>query len=93
MFAIGASRWAGISKLVEEAGEVGQVCGKLIATYGEIQHWDGSCLRDRLEEEMGDVLAAIDFVLAVNPLEGLRREVVEARRAQKLALFWKWHRG
>lgn len=89
MFAIGAERWAGISKLVEEAGEVVQVCGKLFATYGEIAHWEGSDLRTRLEEEIGDVLAAVEFVIEKNPI--LSREKIQVRRAEKLALFRTWH--
>lgn len=45
-FAIGAQEWPGISKLIEEAGEVQQVCGKLLATYGETKHWDKSDLKE-----------------------------------------------
>jgi hypothetical protein len=52
MFAIGDKEWPGISKLVEEAGEVGQVCGKLIGSGGETAHFDGSNLRARLSEEL-----------------------------------------
>lgn len=89
LFAIGAERWAGISKLMEEAGEVVQVCGKLLATYGDVKHWH---LGERLEEELGDVLAAVDFVLDVNSTV-LRRQAVETRRAAKLELFRQWHRG
>ena len=41
MFAIGDKKWPGISKLVEEAGEVTQVAGKLMGSGGDILHWDG----------------------------------------------------
>ena len=88
-FAIGADRWPGISKLMEETAEVVQVCSKLLATYGDVMHWDGSNLRDRLEEELGDALAAIDFVLMLCPLDAQR---VMERRASKLKLFQQWHR-
>lgn len=74
---------------MEEAGEVVQVCGKLLATYGEAHHWEGSNLRDRLEEELGDVLGAIDFVIEHNTM--LRADVIAARRAVKLELFKLWH--
>jgi NTP pyrophosphatase (non-canonical NTP hydrolase) len=91
IFSIGSTRWAGISKLVEEAGEVIQVCGKLMGTNGEVEHWDGSNLRQRLEEEIGDVLAAVDFVLEQNP--GLNATGIAKRRASKLELFRQWQAG
>lgn len=88
-FAIGSETWPGTSKLIEEMGELGQVLGKLIATGGETEHWDGSDLRRRSEEEAGDVLAALEFFVETN---GLRLHVIDARFARKLALFRQWHR-
>lgn len=88
MFAIGSPRWPGIAKLDEEAGEVLQVIGKLMGTGGETNHWDGTDLQARLIEEIGDVLAACEFVVSVNHLD---HESVNARRAEKLALFYRWH--
>lgn len=87
-FAIGSKLWAGLSKLIEEAGEVTQVCGKLLATGGNPEHWDGSNLRLRLEEEIADLTAACDFVRQVN---GLDQERIASRVQEKLALFKKWH--
>lgn len=87
-FNIGSKKWPGLSKLIEEAGEVQQVCGKLIATDGEIQHWDGSNLKVRLEEEIGDVLAACKFVERHCALDA---GAIAIRRAQKLAMFVGWH--
>jgi len=89
MFFIGAKEWPGISKLVEEIGEVGQVCGKLMGAQGEVEHWDGSNLQDELINEMGDVLAAIQFVTAYCDLDP---RLVAQRADMKLALFEKWHR-
>ncbi len=88
LFAIGAERWPGISKLLEEAGEVVQVGGKLLATYGEVQHWDGSNLQDRLTDELGDLLAAIDFVVMLCKLDAAR---IMRQRAEKLDQFLAWH--
>ena len=90
MFAIGAATWGGISKLTEECGEVVQVCGKLLGSFGNPMHFDGTDLRDRLESELGDLLAAIDFVLFVN-VGRLDAARVEARRRVKLATFMEWH--
>lgn len=90
-FAIGGSVWPGLSKLTEECGEVGQVIGKLMGTGGATNHWDGSDLAVRLTEEMGDVLAAIEFVTMMNP-QHVNAVAMDDRRIKKLALFEKWHR-
>lgn len=89
MFAIGDKDWPGLSKLAEECAEVGQVVGKLMGTRGLVHHWDGTKLDDRLIEEMGDVKAAIDFVLAHCQLSGT---AVERRRQEKNRLFEAWHK-
>jgi hypothetical protein len=85
-FAIGSAVWPGGAKLAEEAGELVQVLGKLLA-YPYDPHPDGSDLRERLIEELGDVQAAIAFFATVN---GLRREV-DARASKKLDRFHGWH--
>lgn len=90
MFAIGSSRWPGISKLVEELGELGQVAGKLMGSRGRIMHWDGSNLRERMQEEMGDVLAAISFVTEKCDLDDAK--ITERARA-KYITFCGWHDG
>lgn len=76
--------WLGIGKLGEEAGEVNQLVGKAIAfPIGE--HPDGKGpVRDRFIEELGDLLAAIDYFIEMNPLEN---EEIQARRLRKLAYF------
>ena len=86
-FSIGSDVWPGISKLIEEAGEVTQVCGKLIAIAGESEHWDGTNLRERLENELADLTAAIEFVVGRNRLDATR---MNARATEKLRLFMKW---
>jgi len=88
-FAIGSALWAGMSKLLEEMGEVQQVLGKIIATGGKPVHWDGTNLNGRLESELGDLLAAIGFFLHANP--HLDEDRIEERRLLKTALFKKWH--
>lgn len=89
-FAFGSKVWPGVAKLVEELGENGQVLGKLMMTGGEHEHWDGSNLSNRLELELGDLLAAIEFVMKHNA--SLDRVIIVARKAEKLALFEKWHK-
>lgn len=89
-FAIGQKEWPGIAKLIEECGEVIQICGKLIATGGRTDHWSGLDLREELEDEMADVRAAIEFVMAYSNLD-VRR--IQDRAKMKYHLFEKWHDG
>ena len=86
-FSIGGELWPGISKLIEECGEVIQVCGKLIGSHGDINHWDGTNLKERLEIELADLLAAISFVIPHNNLDPMS---IEERRKQKIDLFYEW---
>ena len=87
-FSIGSNVWPGISKLIEECGETVQVCGKLLGSRGQVAHWDGSDLKERLEEEIADLLAAIDFV---SIRCGLNSAAIIDRRVRKKVLFDQWH--
>lgn len=79
---------AGVAKLIEECGELQQVLGKKLAWWDTDQpHWDGSILRDRMADEMGDVLAAIWFV--ADQL-GLDKVKIGARQSAKTMLFGDW---
>ena len=89
-FAIGGNVWPGISKLIEEAGEVGQVAGKLIATGGQAAHWDGTDLKDRLQDEIADLMAASSFVIDHNDLNA---GYIQRRAGLKRSTFESWHRG
>jgi NTP pyrophosphatase (non-canonical NTP hydrolase) len=86
-FSIGSDLWPGTSKLIEEMGELTQVLGKLIAIHGATDHWDGSDLRARLHEELGDVRAALSFFTIMNELD---HDTLNAREAEKLRLFYGW---
>jgi NTP pyrophosphatase (non-canonical NTP hydrolase) len=88
MFAIGDQEWAGISKVIEECGEVLQVIGKLVAVHGEERHWNSKNLHQDLEDEIADLLAAITFARETNCLDGER---FDQRVAKKLARFRAWH--
>lgn len=89
-FSIGSTIWPGLSKLIEEAGEVVQVAGKLLGTGGAFDHWDGTNLKVRLEEEMADVIAACYFVQEAC---GLDVEFIRERVIKKLIRFREWHAG
>lgn len=78
----------GLSKLIEETGELQQVCGKLLA-YPEGIHPDGKpLLFTRLEEELADVFAAAYFVMATFELNDKN---INERCAAKLSTYTQWH--
>lgn len=86
-----AMRQHGLAKLSEECGELIQVAGKMIQ-YPDLQllednHPDGTNLRDRLHDEMGDVLAACYYVAR---RLGLDQSRILRRREEKNKLFEKW---
>jgi NTP pyrophosphatase (non-canonical NTP hydrolase) len=87
MFAIGDKEWPGISKLVEESGEVQQIIGKLMGTRGKTEHWNVADLKSALEDEMADLSAAIEFVSVLNDFDMAK---FYARAQTKLLLFYKW---
>lgn len=80
---------AGVAKLIEECGELQQVLGKKLAWWDtEEPHWDGTVLNRRIEQEMGDVLAAIMFVQVQL---GLDYQAIRERDHAKWNLFQTWH--
>jgi len=84
----------GLSKLTEELGEVQQIVGKMLQ-YPYLQkgyeceklHPDGTHLRTRLEQELGDVLAAITFVTKKLKLDEI---AIEKRWIDKIQVFNIW---
>lgn len=80
----------GLAKLIEECGELTQVAAKMLAYYAPgTPHPDGAGeLQTRLEDEMGDVLAALWFVQEA--LE-LSEHDIHVRAQQKRKLFAYWH--
>ncbi len=89
-FAIGDSQWAGLGKLVEETGEVQQVAGKIMGCRGAQVHYSGDDLKAQLQDELADLLAAIDFVVKHNDLD---KEAIVERLMAKLDLFENWHQS
>lgn len=77
----------GYAKLAEELGELTQVVGKRLAYWDNDAHWDGSNITDRMVEEMGDVIAAIQFVCERNGIDPYR---VLDRWNDKVGLFRRW---
>lgn len=88
-YSIGSDVWPGLSKLIEEAGEVIQVGGKLMQRAGSTDHWSGD-LRQMAVDEIGDLYAALDFFVDKNPT--LSRWEIAKRRFEKQVLFQAWHK-
>ena len=61
-----------------------------MGTSGERQHWDGTDLKVRLEEEIADVWAALQFVTHYCRLDDA---AIDKRSEEKLRTFVGWRRG
>jgi NTP pyrophosphatase (non-canonical NTP hydrolase) len=83
-YSIGSDIWPGLSRLAEEAAEVLQVVGKIIGGGGDDIHDDGTDLRESLQDELGDLRAAIDYVVRKNCLDW---DAVNRRRDTKRTLY------
>jgi len=79
--------WMGIGKLIEECGEVLQLCGKLIL-FPDGDHPDGNGdLSVRIEEELADLHAAMRYFILVNNLNTKR---ISERSDRKMEKFHEW---
>lgn len=77
----------GMAKVSEECCELGQVAAKAWQAGGvDVPHWSGD-LRAMAEDEMADVLAAVEYATVRN---GFDRAKIAARMAWKLGLFEQW---
>ena len=90
-YSIGSDNWNGMSKLIEEMGELQQVLGKLIGSSGRTDHWSGD-LNEKLVEECGDVLAALNFFVMKNLSEENQDRALE-QAERKVNLFEEWDRN
>lgn len=82
-YSIGSDVWPGTGKVIEEAGELLQVLGKLIGAGGLIAHWDDTDLTQRLIDELADLRAAAAFFEDVNL--GEHAAALDERREEKYA--------
>lgn len=88
-YCIGSDEWNGLSKLIEEMGELQQVCGKLIGSEGNPDHWSGDLIA-KFIEEIGDVQAAMDFFVDMNFSEEDCVDIIEQSK-EKYTLFKQWN--
>lgn len=79
----------GLTKLIEECGELIQIAAKKQAYFDTDVHPDGKgSMKKRLEEEVSDVIAACVFAVEVLELD---EAVIEPRAKMKLERFREWH--
>lgn len=82
-----AKKWWGLRKVVEECSELSVELMKL-ATFPSGKHPGRKRnLKISTEEELADVLAAVDYFIDKNKLD---RQVIERRRVLKYRKFAKW---
>jgi NTP pyrophosphatase (non-canonical NTP hydrolase) len=78
----------GLTKLIEECGELTQIAAKKIAYPDTDAHPDGEgSMKERLEDEVADVMAAIAFVAEKFKLDEGR---MFARGDAKRKLYQQW---
>lgn len=78
----------GLTKLLEELGELGQIAAKKIAYMDTDEHPDGlGSMKTRMEDEMADVIAAIEFVVQKFDLS---HHNIRNRTKVKYERFLKW---
>lgn len=85
-FQIGSHVHPGAAKIVEEAGEVMQLIGKLMA-FPNGDYPDGTDVLAELTDELGDLKAAIDYFCEHAEIENK----VATRRHAKIMRFRGWH--
>jgi NTP pyrophosphatase (non-canonical NTP hydrolase) len=75
----------GLVKLLEEAGELQQIVAKKISYMDTDIHPDGKgSLKERMEDEIADLLAATEYVTHQFNLDQFR---IESRKRDKLRVF------
>jgi|SRR4051812_38532072 len=89
---IGQDDLPGLAKMVEENGEALQIIGKINQIGHDGFHWDGKkqTLRERLEDELADQMAAISFYCEVNELD---MDKIDKRIKKKHKRFHRWHKN
>ena len=81
----------GLVKLTEECGELIQIASKKMTRMDSDEHWDGrGSINKRMQEEISDVLAAIEIVIKNFDLN--RDEIID-RFCDKFTLFHEWQKG
>lgn len=77
----------GLTKLMEECGELTQIAAKKSA-YADVDiHPDGRSMKLRMEDEIADVIAACAYVTGEFKLN---QTAIDLRVQEKMKLFFQW---
>ena len=90
-YSIGSRHMPGLAKLVEEMAELSEVLAKFMGNGGDPEYFGRFNLDDRLEEEIADVEAALQFFKARNLRGPDAFERIRARAEVKYTQFCHWH--
>jgi len=82
-YGIGSDTWPGLSRLAADAAQVAKAARAIIST-GNNTDQDAAVQRGSLQEQLGDLRAAIDYVIGKN---GLDWAAVNKRRDRKRSLY------
>jgi hypothetical protein len=101
-YSTGSDTWSGLSRLAAQAAQVVAVSGKIAGSesgsdsaghdsggHDSGGHDSGTSLRDSMQDELGGLRAAIDYVIRQN---GLDWDAVNRQRDRKRALYERWAR-
>lgn len=77
----------GYAKVQEECAELITAIAKKDACAPSATYWNGDNVFSRVEEEIGDVLAAIRYVIEENRLD---MDAITARAEMKYQTFIRW---
>ena len=84
-YSIGSDTWPGLSRLAADAAQVVRVACTIMGNGGDRgQEAETGDLRESLQEELGDLRAAIDYVIGKNALDW---DAVNRRRDRKRSLY------
>lgn len=91
-YELSCPEFPGLAKVVEESGELGQVFGKIMSCGGNrFYPWGNVDLGAKLDEEIGDLLATLTFMVKNCPhIDG---DIVSQRMVRKHMLFDEWAAG
>jgi hypothetical protein len=82
-YGIGSDTWPGLSRLAADAAQVARAAAAIIGT-GNDPAQDSAVQRENLQEQLGDLRAAIDYVIGKNALDWA---AVNRRRDRKRSLY------
>ena len=82
-YGIGSDTWPGLSRLAADAAQVARAAAAIISTGNDTDQ-DPAVQRENLQEQLGDLRAAIDYVIGKNALDWA---AVNRRRDRKRSLY------